>query len=493
MIRRSTAAAITLAATLVIVMAAAVAACTSSGRQSQASSGPPTSTATPAASGGAPPSSASAPAVSSPATSSAAPPAAVWPTYHHDAARTGAAANAKPVTKLTVVASAKLDGAIYASPLVLRDAQGPLIVAATENNSIYALRDDGTVVWQRHVGAPVDGESLPCGNIDPSGITGSPAYDPSSGLIFAVAFLTGRHHELVAVDASTGKVVWSKLVDPPGSHPEVQQQRSALLVSGGRVWVAYGGLFGDCGPYHGYVMSVPTTGQGSPSIYRVPSSREAGIWTPAGPAANSSGHIFVSVGNGAQTNPKAEYDMSDSVIEFDQNLKPVSFFAPSTWAQENARDLDLGTTGPVLLPGAQVFVAGKAGNAYLLRQGNLGGIGGDVPSIALCKAFGGAAYADNTVYVPCANGIRALRVNGATMTPLWQAKPAGSPVVGGGAVLSVDAESGTLHALDAASGATKAKVSLGDSTTRFATPALGDDGHAYVGTAHGRLVIVATS
>jgi outer membrane protein assembly factor BamB len=417
----------------------------------------------------------------------------VWPTYHHDAARTGAATDAEPVTKLAVAASAKLDAAIYASPLVLRDAQGPLIIAATENNSLYALRDNGSVVWQRHIGTPVDGGSLPCGNINPTGITGTPAYDASSGLIYAVAFLSGRHHELVAVDASTGAVAWTKPVDPPGSHPEVEQERGALLVSGGRVWIAYGGLNGDCGPYHGYVVGVATNGQGNPLIYQVPSAREAGIWTPAGPAADQDGDIYVSVGNGAQTDPKASYDMSDSVIELDQNLKVVSFFAPSTWAEENSRDLDLGTTGPVLLADGRVFVAGKAGNAYLLQQGNLGGLGGKVPSDPLCTAFGGAAYASGIVYVPCTNGVRAVRVSGATMTPSWHAKPAGSPVFAGGAVLSVDAGSGTLYALDPASGATKSTVSLGDSTTRFATPAVGDDGHAYVGTTHGLLVIVATS
>jgi outer membrane protein assembly factor BamB len=420
----------------------------------------------------------------------------VWPTYHRDAARTGDAPHAKPVSKLAVAASAKLDGAIYASPLVLRDASGPLIIAATENNSLYALRDNGKVVWQRHIGTPVDGGTLPCGNIDPTGITGTPAYDASSGLVFAVAFLTGHHHELVAVDARTGAVAWTKPVDPPGSHPEVEQQRSALLVSGGRVWVAYGGLFGDCGPYHGYVVGVATNGpeqQGNPLIYQVPSSREAGIWTPAGPAADGNGHIYVSVGNGEETNPTATYDMSDSVIELDATMKPLSFFAPSTWAQENARDLDLGTTGPTLLPNGKVFVAGKAGNAYLLQQGNLGGLGGHVPSKALCRAFGGAAYANGVVYVPCTDGVRAVRVDGDSMTAAWQAKPAGSPVVGGGVVLTVDAGSGTLYALDPASGAVKAKVSLGDPTTRFATPAIGDDGHAYVGTTHGSLVIVATA
>jgi outer membrane protein assembly factor BamB len=77
------------------------------------------------------------------------------------------------------------------------------------------------------------------------------------------------------------------------------------------------------------------------------------------------------------------------------------------------------------------------------------------------------------------------------MTPAWHAKPAGSPVVGGGVVFSLDQGAGTLYALDPGSGAVKAKVGVGGSTTRFATPAL-SDGFAYVGTQAGHLVIVAT-
>src|SRR5207237_8507164 len=75
------------------------------------------------------------------ASSSAAPvhPAAIWPTYHHDAARTGNAGNVPAVSTLKVVATSKLDGALYASPLVLHDSKGNLIIAATENNTLYGL------------------------------------------------------------------------------------------------------------------------------------------------------------------------------------------------------------------------------------------------------------------------------------------------------------------------------------------------------------------
>ncbi|HZV27530.1 MAG TPA: PQQ-binding-like beta-propeller repeat protein, partial [Acidothermaceae bacterium] len=430
-------------------------------------------------------------ATTSPRATAAAFPTGIWPTYHHDVARTGNAGTIPAVKGLKVAATASLDGAVYASPLVLHDAKGDLIIAATENNTLYALRNNGSIAWSRHIGTPVNGSSLPCGNINPTGITGTPVYDPATGLVFAVAFLSGDKHVLVAVNAETGTLAWTRPVDPPGSHPNVEQERGALLLSGGKVWVPYGGLYGDCGPYHGYVVGIPTSGQGAAAIYQVPSSREAGIWTPAGPSADAAGHVYVSVGNSAQTNPKAAYDMGDSVIEL-SGTSVVSFFAPATWADDNAQDLDLGTTGPVILPTGQVFVAGKNGNAYLMKQGALGGLGGKIPSIAVCTAFGGAAYSEGTIYVPCTNGVRAVHISETAMTASWHASPSGSPIVGGGAVLTVAPSSGTLFALDPVSGATKAQVALGDSTTRFATPAMAADGFAYVGTEHGKLVIVAT-
>jgi outer membrane protein assembly factor BamB len=498
----SSTAAVAFVAAASLVLAAA---CSASHGKTPAVSGisSPTNASTSAAPSSALSAGSSQPASSSPAASAAASSdagsasptiaglAASWPTYHHDVARSGNAGPIPAITGLRIVAKAKLDAALYASPLVLHDAAGDLIIAATENNTLYGLRNDGGVAWQRHIGTPVDGSSLPCGNIDPTGITGTPVYDPASGLVFAVAFLAGAHHVLMAVDARTGALAWTRPVDPPGSHPEVEQERGALLLSGGRVWIPYGGLYGDCGPYHGYLVGVPTAGSpGDAQIYMAPSSRQAGIWTPTGAAADPAGHLYVAVGNGAQTSPQAAYDMSDSVIELD-GITPVSFFAPVTWASENAADLDLGTTGPLILPHGKVFVAGKNGNAYLLNQGALGGLGGPVSTISLCTANGGAAYSDGVVFVPCDDGLHAVSINGNAMKPIWHVSPPGSPVVGGGVVLSLS--SSTLLALDPASGAVKAKVGLGDSTTRFATPALSNDGFAYVGTQDGTLVVVATS
>src|SRR5579875_4082548 len=126
------------------------------------------------------------------------------------------------------------------------------VFVATENDSVYALNvTDGGVLWRTHLGSPMPGSLLPCGDINPSGITGTPVIDTSSSRIYVVAFLQPGVHRLYSLDALTGKVLWNVTADPPGSNPIVEQQRGALALFDGMVYVPYGGLDGDCGDYHG--------------------------------------------------------------------------------------------------------------------------------------------------------------------------------------------------------------------------------------------------
>jgi hypothetical protein len=43
---------------------------------------------------------------------------------------------------------------------------------------------DGSIIWHRNVGTPVRLSDLPCGNIDPMGITGTPVIDLASRALF---------------------------------------------------------------------------------------------------------------------------------------------------------------------------------------------------------------------------------------------------------------------------------------------------------------------
>ena len=135
-----------------------------------------------------------------------------WPEYNANPARTGVAAGLPAAGALSTAWTAHLDGAVYGQPLLI----GNEVIAATENDSIYALnRATGQVTWHTRVGTPVPGSALACGNIDPLGITGTPVYDAGSGLVYAVAEITGYHHMLVALDAATGAVRRSRDLDSP--------------------------------------------------------------------------------------------------------------------------------------------------------------------------------------------------------------------------------------------------------------------------------------
>jgi outer membrane protein assembly factor BamB len=410
-----------------------------------------------------------------------------WPVYHLNAQRTGYQPTFPTLTgSLTQAWVRNLDGAVYAEPLVVHGH----VIAATENDSIYELGGNtGTVAWRTHLGTPVPLSALPCGDINPLGITGTPAYDPATNSLFAVAEVTGPAHILYALNPTTGAVLWSRNVDLPGDDPTTHQQRTALAVANGYVYFGFGGLAGDCGQYKGEVVGVPTSGVGATIFYRVPVAREGAVWATGGPVIDSQGHLYVSTGNGSSN---TTYDGSDSVVELRPSLTVLGFFAPSTWAQDNAGDADLGSLSPVLVPGGWVFIAGKSGTAYTLRQGKLGGIGAQVSSMQLCGSYGGSAQISTRIFVPCSGDIAAVHVlPDGSIQKLWRTTSGAGepPVVGGGAVWSLSLASSRLFALDPKTGATLQSISVGP-IPHFASPTLWR-GFVYVGTLAGVVAVRA--
>ena len=302
--------------------------------------------------------------------------AAAWPTYGRDFARTGVATGVAPAGgsgSLHVSWRASLDGAVYGQPLLV----GTTVIAATENDSLYALdASTGQVRWRTHVGTPVPLADLPCGDIDPLGITGTPVYDGGNGLVYAVAETSGYHHVLVGVSAATGAVTVERDIPTPDGQPRYDQQRPGLAIEDGRVYVAFGGLYGDCGPYRGSVVGVPLSGTGSAVSYLVPTAREGAVWGTAGPVIGPDGTLYVSVGNGSTSS--TAFDGSDSVTALSPALRQVGIFAPSTWYTDSQHDLDLGSTQPALLASGMLLALGKSGTAYLISAAHPGGVGGQV-------------------------------------------------------------------------------------------------------------------
>jgi outer membrane protein assembly factor BamB len=406
-----------------------------------------------------------------------------WTVYHGNASGSGVA----PAVGLLDLASRAwtspaLDGQLYGEPLV----SGGSVFVATENDTVYGLSAaTGAVEWSTHVGTPVPSSSLPCGNISPSvGITGTPVMDETRSELFVVAdeLVKGRpSHELVGLDSATGRVELTQGVDPAGSPPAALLQRTGLTLDAGHVVFGYGGNYGDCGAYHGWVVSVPENG-GPPNEFEADAATgesQGAVWMGgAAPVVDASGNVWVETGNGSVTSPGHAYDDSDAVIELSPSMTLVQYFAAPTWAADNATDLDL-STAPALLGDGMVVAAGKRGTAYLLDGSRLGGIGGEQASLAdACGQGidGGMAVSGSVVYLPCPSGSVAVQVT--TSPPglrlLWRAGVGGGPpIVAAGLVWTIG-QDGTLAGLDPTTGTVAERATIGTPANHFPTPSVGD-------------------
>ncbi len=412
-----------------------------------------------------------------------------WPTYQHDGARSGVDPAASAFVTPARRWSTSIDGDVYAQPLTV----GARVVVATEDDTLVAVQaGTGRVQWSTTLGQPVPGGDLPCGNIDPSGITGTPVIDPGTNTVWVVALVQPGQHVLAALDLGTGAVRVRRVIDPQGSDPRVEQQRGALTLSGGRVYVPFGGLFGDCGAYHGYLVGVDTRSpSSSPLVYQVPAQRQAAIWAPGGAALAPDGTLLVATGNGSAT---TTYDGGNSVIRLSPDLHQLDSFTPTNSPELNATDTDLGSTAPLQVGGGLIFQIGKAGVGYLLRADHLGGVGGQAYSAQVCgSVLGATTYASPLIIVPCEDGLVALRLGSGgqpSFTVAWRDSTltAGPTIVANGTAWAMDRNVGDLVGLDITTGAVRARVHVGGSN-HFAAAASGG-GQVYA-AAGGQLVALA--
>lgn len=415
-----------------------------------------------------------------------------WTSYDHDGARSATDPDSgAPVTPAAAWGPVPVDGDVYAQPLVF----GSAVYVATENNTVYALNAaTGAVVWQRSLGTPVPssgaGNQLPCGDITPTvGITSTPAIDPSNGHIYAVAdvFSGGAvNHELFALDAATGAPVagFPVAVDPPGSDHTAILQRASLALDGGRVIIPYGGNAGDCGTYHGWLVSASEDGSGTPTTFEVNATageHGGAIWGSGdAPAVDSAGHVFVETGNGFSASTTTP-DLQESVVELDSTLNVVDHWTAANWKTLDDNDTDLGSMEPLQLPGGMLFVNGKDGVGRLISATALGTTG-QVFSASVCTsggAYGAPLYHAGTIYVPCSGGLTAVAVaaNSASFTPATgfsaPAGASGPPIFAGGLVWSTGWRSThVLYGLDPATGDVRVQQSMG-AFDHFATPSAG--------------------
>ncbi|MGH9028191.1 MAG: hypothetical protein ACRDV4_01025, partial [Acidimicrobiales bacterium] len=214
------------------------------------------------------------------------------------------------------------------------------------------------------------------------------------------------------------------------------------------------------------VVGVPESGSGQILHYQVPTANEGAIWGPAGITVDSAGDAFVATGNGSASAGQP-FDHGDAVIELSPQLQELGYFGPVDWAQDNAHDLDLGSTAPVLLGNGQLFEIGKEQVAYLLDASSLGGLGGQRASLQVCSSKGANAYDAPYVYVVCDSVGRIAQVwvgPGDSLQSGWSwSSPTGgasSPTIAGGVLWSIDLSASRLYGVDLSNGTTLYTVPL---------------------------------
>ncbi len=403
----------------------------------------------------------------------------LWPTYHADSTRGGEDTADAGFGSVSRAWAASLDGQVYAQPLL----DGTTVVVATENDTLYGFDATyGGMLWSTHVGTPVNQANLPCGDINPLGITGTPVLDTATHTVFAVAERVpaggGVEHVLVAVDDRSGALLGTRSVDPPGMNPTVQQQRGALLLDGGMVDVPFGGLAGDCGSYHGWVVGSAENLGGGLAVWESPGTGEA-VWAPAGVSADSGGNVYAATGNALTSSP---CNGGNTVFKLNASLGALASWSDPSCTTDNANDADMGSAGALLLPDSSLFVLGKQKAAYVVAQSSMA-LRSSLAGV--CFSIGGDAYSNGRIYAPCldGSGLVALNYNSASgaLSVAWHGPgdANGPPVVAGGYVWVTAYGNAKLYALDPATGAVAMQFAT-PSMDHFASPSAGG-GRVFLG------------
>ena len=372
-------------------------------------------------------------------------------TYHNNNHRDGANLN-ETILNLTNVNSTTfgklfsqaVDGYVYAQPLYVPNLniQGRgthnVFFIATEHNTVYAFDADsagaaGGLLWKTNLGAAAV-TTIPgvftnknfgtrynnnaFTDIEPEvGITGTPVIDTNSGTLYVDAFtgerslttgLTNYFHTLHALNITNGtersfspvlvtaSVTGNGVDSVSGKvtfNAKQENQRSALTLAGGIVYLAYAG-YADTDPYHGWIIGFSATNLAQLTNYvfnTTPNSTiaayggnaaEGGIWMGGGGlSVDDNNNLFFEVGNGifnvTNNSGKTEYGDSFMKLSTTNGLAVADYSTPWNQATLQINDTDLGSGGLLLLPdqpGAFTHLlvgAGKEGKIYLINRDQL--------------------------------------------------------------------------------------------------------------------------
>ncbi len=353
-------------------------------------------------------------------------------TGQYDNARTGANLNESVLNTSNVNPSSfgklytfPVDGDVIAQPLYWpgRQINGTtvnLLYVATAHNTVYAFdADDATKppIWQVSLGPSVPGVSGNCPSQSFTGaelgILSTPVIDPTTATIYltsatpATAPATGYIYRMIALDALTGQHKFGSPNTITASVPGIgddavsgtvsinthtAMQRAALLLTNGTVYTGFASCGPDRDPYHGWILGYSASNvQTQTLVFNAsPNGQRAGIWQSGrGLVADSSGAVYAMTGNGTWNGTDATMtEFGNSFIKLNGG-SVVDWFTPTDWDALNTYDLDLGSSGPILLPQPQLLVGGgKEGVLYALDLASLGHLGGSLQSFQASTACG---------------------------------------------------------------------------------------------------------
>jgi outer membrane protein assembly factor BamB len=380
-------------------------------------------------------------------------------THHADNTRLGAVLNETTLTTTSVSSGrfGKLwtlyaDGQIVAQPLYVSrlkidtsgngnatPVQGAFntVVIATMHNTVYAYDADkeargpeGRTVplWATWLGQPrPGGKDIDMWSTnDPEwGIVSTPVINSEKTTLFVVAWhddgQDGRRYKLHALNLQNGRhrlppvVVGVSTNDPsnpcrPQStfNPCTHKQRAGLLLADGVVYVGFGGD-GSRGALHAYdAQTLALRAVWSPT----PTGSDGGIWQSGqAPAADSAGNIYVMTANGTFDGNSNAQNLGNSFVKLrleGSNLVVKDFFTPCNFQFLNGSDLDLGSGGPVLIPGtpSRIISGGKQGVLYVVNRDNMGRFSGGATGadcqnpnvVQQVSAFGAVVHQGETHY-----------------------------------------------------------------------------------------------
>jgi outer membrane protein assembly factor BamB len=301
-----------------------------------------------------------------------------------------------------------------------------VVVVCTMANNVWAYDvKDGSVLWKTNLGPPITPKLTPHDGFPKAseidmwgvnikwGILSTPVIDPDQHRLYVVAWtspdgsVAKAQYELHELDITNGANLSTLRIQAsapgqagPGEAPATfipskQKQRASLLLTNptfngevrNTLFIPFGMTHEDNDPSHGWLIAVDLkTFQIRAAWCTSPHQTGVGIWQAGqGPAADENNSIYLMTGNyGKMVQPKPG-DFPESIVKLEYSmaadgsakLAPVAWFTPFEDFRRNPRgdddfqDYDLGSAGPVPLPGMGLVVgAGKDGVVYVLDQDN---------------------------------------------------------------------------------------------------------------------------